>query len=96
MRPSLTEGRKQFVYYAGAGHLLSSLAPNTLNRSYTITAYVNIPASRAEGVLVAQGGLTDGYTLFMKAGKPTFTYRYFNRQLTSISRTRTRCPLGRL
>lgn len=92
LRPSLTEGRKQFVYYAGAGHLLSSLAPNTLNRSFTITAYVNIPAGGAEGVLVAQGGVTAGYTLFMKAGKPVFTYRYFNRQLTSISSPKALAP----
>ncbi|MGH9704473.1 MAG: arylsulfatase [Candidatus Acidiferrales bacterium] len=84
LRPSLTQGRKQFVYYSGAGHLLSSLAPNTLNRSYTITAYVTIPTGRAEGVLVAQGGLTDGFTLFMKSGKPIFTYRYFNGKLSSI------------
>ena len=85
LRPSLTEGRKQFVYYAGAGHLPNSLAPNTINRSYTITAYVNIPAGGAEGVLVAQGGLTAGYSLFLKSGRPTYTYRYFNRQLTTIA-----------
>jgi arylsulfatase A-like enzyme len=85
LRPNLTEGRKQFVYYAGAGHLLSSLAPNTINRSHTITAYVNIPAGWVEGVLVAQGGLTAGYSLFLKSGRPTYTYRYFNRQLTTIA-----------
>lgn len=85
LRPSLTEGRKQFVYYAGAGHLPNSLAPKTINRSYTIAAYVNIPVGGAEGVLVAQGGLTAGYSLFLKSGRPTYTYRYFNRQLTTIA-----------
>ncbi len=86
LRPSLTEGRQRYVYYAGAGRLLQSLAPPTVDRSHTISARITIPPGRrAEGVIVAQGGLGAGFTLYLRDGRPVYTYRYFGEQITTIA-----------
>jgi arylsulfatase A-like enzyme len=75
-RPSLTQGRQSFTYYPGAIRLPSGSAPSILNRSYTITALVDNPDSRSEGVLVTHGGKFGGYSLFVQNGKPTFVYNW--------------------
>jgi len=49
-------------------------APSLLNKSYTITANVEIPASGAEGMIVTMGGRFGGYGLYVLKGKPVFTY----------------------
>ena len=75
-RPSLTRGRQSFIYYPGAVRLPSGSSPNTLNRSYTITAWLDNPDGQAEGVLVTHGGKFGGYGLFVQNGKPTFVYNW--------------------
>src|SRR6185503_13150682 len=44
-------------------------APNILNKSYTITAEVEIPKDGAEGMMVTQGGRFGGYGLFLSKGE---------------------------
>lgn len=45
-----------------------SAAPSILNRSYTITAEVEIPEGGAEGMIVTEGGRFGGYGLFLSKG----------------------------
>ena len=45
-----------------------SAAPNIKNKSYTITAEVEIPDGGAEGMIVTQGGRFGGYGLFLSKG----------------------------
>jgi arylsulfatase len=73
-----------FTYYAGTGHLYVSLTPAYENRSHTITAHVLIPAGGADGVLLADGAESGGFSLFIKDGKPSYTYNYFQRAVTKI------------
>ncbi len=61
-------GRTRYEFWAGMGHLPSDVAPDLRSRSYTITAEVVIPDGGAEGVLVAHGDLTSGYSLFIENG----------------------------
>ena len=49
-------------------------APNTLGKSYSITAEVEIPPGGAEGMLNTLGGRFGGYGLYLVKGKPVFTY----------------------
>ncbi|MFZ0108016.1 MAG: arylsulfatase, partial [Pseudolabrys sp.] len=42
-----------------------SAAPNILDKSYTITAEVEIPEGGAEGMIVTEGGRFGGYGLFL-------------------------------
>jgi arylsulfatase len=49
-------------------------APSILNKSYSITAEVEIPQGGAEGMLVTLGGRFGGYGLYLLNGKPVFNY----------------------
>jgi arylsulfatase len=46
-----------------------AVAPNTLDKSYTITAEVDIPEGGAEGMIVTEGGRFGGYGLFLSKGE---------------------------
>ena len=47
----------------------NSAAPSILNKSYTITAEVEIPDGGAEGMIVTEGGRFGGYGLFLSKGE---------------------------
>jgi arylsulfatase len=55
-----------FPGYAGS--------PSLLNRSYTITAEIEIPQGGAEGVLVTDGGRFGGYAFYLLKSRPVFTW----------------------
>ena len=68
-RPSLTQGRTVFTYTGGLIGVPNSGAPSILNKSYTITAEVEIPEGGAEGMIVTDGGRFGGYGLFLSKGE---------------------------
>jgi arylsulfatase A-like enzyme len=85
-KPSYTAGRTVFEY---TGELTNvpfpgvAGAPNVLNKSYTITAEVEIPSrvlglsapqDTMEGMLVTDGGRFAGYGFYMLKGRPVFTW----------------------
>ncbi|BAY37769.1 sulfatase [Nostoc sp. NIES-2111] len=78
IRPSLTRGRTTFTYYPGTVGIPEGSAPNLKNRSFSITANVEIPKNGAEGVLLTQGGRFAGWSFFLEDGKPTYVYNYAN------------------
>jgi arylsulfatase len=68
-RPSFTAGRTVFTY---SGELIGtpfSAAPDIRNKSYKITAEVEIPEGGAEGMIVTEGGRFGGYGLFLNKGE---------------------------
>jgi arylsulfatase A-like enzyme len=67
-RPNLTAGRTVFTYTGGLAGVPNSGAPNIMNKSYTITAEVEIPQGGAEGMIVTDGGRFGGYGLFLNKG----------------------------
>lgn len=60
--------RNKFTFHAGMGHVPTDVAPDVRSRSYTIEAHVEIEESGAEGVLIAHGDMTSGYSLYIKDG----------------------------
>jgi arylsulfatase len=62
-------GRRRYELWAGMGHVPTDVAPDLRSRSYTITADVEVPEAGAEGVLIAHGDATSGYSLFVQAGR---------------------------
>lgn len=72
-RPGPATGRTQFVYTVPMIATQFAVAPSILNRSYRITAEIEVPQGGSNGVLVTQGGRFGGYGLYLKDGKPTFT-----------------------
>jgi hypothetical protein len=87
-RPSATAGRNIFTYLGELSGLPTSDAPSILNRSYTITAEVDIPGGvgstvgragsqdSSEGMIVTEGGRFGGYALYLLKGKPVFVYNF--------------------
>ena len=79
-KPNLTGGRKVFTYSGVLTGVPNSGAPSILNKSYTITAEVDIPKGGAEGMIVTDGGRFGGYGLFLS---PSFNWwsheRFFRR-----------------
>jgi len=51
-------------------------APGILNKSFTIAAEVEVPKGGANGVILAQAGRFGGWSLYLKDGKPTYTYNW--------------------
>ena len=60
IRPGLTKGRTKFTYYPGMTRIPEGSAPATRNRSFTVTAEVDIPKEGASGVLATIGGRFGG------------------------------------
>jgi arylsulfatase len=60
--------RHQFIFHAGMGHVPTDVAPDVRSRSYTIEAHVEIGDGGAEGVLIAHGDATSGYSLYIRDG----------------------------
>src|SRR4030095_4588641 len=74
-RPSLGgKDRKTFTYYPGQVALPNEASPRILNKSWSITAAIEIPDAGAEGMVLTHGGIAGGYALYIREGKPTFVY----------------------
>jgi arylsulfatase A-like enzyme len=59
--------RKRYVFHAGMGHLPTDVAPDVRSRSYLIEADV-CTREACEGVLIAHGDATTGYSLYLQSG----------------------------
>jgi arylsulfatase A-like enzyme len=77
-RPSATAGRDVFTYSDVMTGLPDSDAPSLLNRSYTITAEVDVPEGGGDGMLVTMGGRFGGYGFYLLKGKPVFLYNFLD------------------
>jgi len=73
-RPSPTAGLTTFTYAGVMPGIPLSNAPQILNRSFTITADVVVPAGGGNGMLVTEGGRWGGIGLYVLNGKPVFDY----------------------
>jgi arylsulfatase A-like enzyme len=73
-RPSATAGQSVFTYTGEMPGIPTGSAPNILNRSFTITAEVEIPEGGGDGMIVTEGGWSGGYGLYLLKGKPVFSY----------------------
>jgi len=84
-RPDLMGGRASLTVYEGMTGMSENVFINTKNRSHTITAEVEIPQGGANGVILAQAGRFGGWCLYLKDGKPTYTYNFLGLQRFNIA-----------
>jgi arylsulfatase len=78
IRPSLTRGRNEFVYFPGMIRIPEGSAPDFKNKSWTLAAEVTIPQGGASGVLGTIGGRYGGWVLLVQHSKPLFAYALSN------------------
>jgi arylsulfatase len=72
-RPDLMAGRTTLTVFQGMIGMSENVFINTKNRSHTITAEIE---NASDGVILAQAGRFGGWSLYVKGGKPTYTYNW--------------------
>ena len=93
-RPDLMAGRSSLTVHEGMVGMSENVFINTKNRSHTITAEVEIPKQGASGVILAQAGRFGGWSLYLKDGKPTYTYNFLGLQRYRIT-SKQAIPAGK-
>ena len=74
--------RRVFTFHKGMGHIPTDIAPDLRARSYRIEAYATV-AEDDEGVLIAHGDATCGYSLYLKDGRLHFDVNVGEHQIVS-------------
>ncbi len=70
--------RKEFVYYSpGARRIAEKASPPVKGRSHSIESTLQL-TGKEEGVIVACGGFTGGYTMFIQNNRVYYDYNYYN------------------
>jgi arylsulfatase len=75
-RPTLAGDRTRVTYYEGQVALPGPACLPMLNKSWTITAEIEVPDNKAEGMIITQGGSEGGYGLYLRQGRPVFVYNF--------------------
>jgi len=91
-RPDMMEGRTSITLAEGMTGMMESVFLNVKNKSNTITAEVEVPASGANGTIFAQGGRFGGWSLYVKNGIPAYDYNFLGLQRFSIISTKPLAP----
>jgi arylsulfatase A-like enzyme len=74
----LFEGKTEFVYYApGAVRIAEKASAPVKNRSHKIETTIDLKGGE-EGVIVSCGGMTGGYSMYIKDGKLHFDYNFLD------------------
>jgi arylsulfatase len=85
-RPQLIKGKTQ-ILFGGMGRLSENSIVSIKNRSHAITADLDVSKSGAEGVIIAQGGSVNGWSLYAKGGKLKYCYNFFGIEVTFVEST---------
>jgi len=80
--------------FTGMGRLTENSVVVMKNKSYSLTAEVEVPKTGAQGVIIAQGGCTNGWSLYAKDGKLKYCYNFLGIKLSFIEGTQP-IPAGK-
>ena len=94
-RPQASKEKSSYTLFAGAAPINETATVNTHNRSYAISADVEIPDDGAEGVVVAQGSKFGGFSLFIQDKHLKYVHNYVGLQEYEVS-SDSELPTGRL
>ena len=93
-RPDLMAGRHSLTVHQGMTGMSENVFINLKNKSHTITAELDIPKNGANGVIIAQAGRFGGWSLYLKDGKPTYTYNWLGLQRFTVAASQA-LPAGK-
>jgi len=91
-RPDLMAGRTSLTLAEGMAGMMENVFINVKNKSKSITAEVEVPASGANGTILAQGGRFGGWSLYVKDGIPAYDYNFLGLTRASIAGTKPLAP----
>jgi arylsulfatase len=75
-RPPSVPPRARYVYWPETAAVPEPVAANVRNRSHVVRAEVEIPAAGAAGVVVAQGSLLGGWSLYVLDGRLRYAHNF--------------------
>ena len=75
-RPVTVVVKPSYTFYPGTSNLHPLTFPTLMSQNHTITAFTEIPASGAQGVLACSGSEFGGWTFFIKGGKLYYVHNY--------------------
>lgn len=78
-------GRTSLTLAEGMSGMTENVFLNIKNKSKTISADLEISQAGANGVIIAQGGRFGGWCLYLKDGKPAYTYNILGQENYTIS-----------
>jgi len=84
-RPSVARGRTVFTYDGNATRIPEGSAPPIYQRSHSITANLVVPDGGAEGVIIAEGGGSGGFALFVQDGRLVYESNFFTKDRTVLT-----------
>jgi arylsulfatase A-like enzyme len=84
-RPDLIGDRTSLTLYPGMVGMTENVFLNLKNKSHKITADLEIPAGGASGVILAQAGRFGGWSLYLKDGKPAYTYNFLGMERFTVA-----------
>ena len=93
-RPDLMQGRTSLTLAEGMAGIQENVFLNVKNKSVTITAELEIPQGGGNGAIPVQGGRFGGWALYMKDGKPAYSYNMLGLERSTI-RSPQAIPPGR-
>jgi arylsulfatase len=79
-RPTLIHGNSQ-LFFPGMGRLSENSVVSIKNRSFSVTADIDVPDSGADGVIIAQGGRFGGWCVYAREGTLKFAYNVLGIQM---------------
>jgi arylsulfatase len=84
-RPDLMGGRTSLTLAEGMTGMMENVFINVKNKSKTLTAEVEVPASGANGTIIVQGGRFGGWALYVKDGVPAYDYNFLGLARYSVA-----------
>ena len=91
-RPDLMAGRTSLTLGEGMTGMMENVFINVKNKSKTITAEIEVPASGANGAILVQGGRFGGWALYVKDGVPAYGYNFLGLKNFSIAGSKPLAP----
>ncbi len=90
-----TAERTKLTYFPGTENISSGMIPQIYNRSFTITADLELPHEGAEGVIVAEADAMGGFSLYIQNGKLHYTYGLVGIRLDTLTSSE-KVPTGKV
>ena len=82
-RPQLIRGNSQLLF--SGMRVSENCVVNVKNKSHSVTAQLVVPESGVSGVIVTQGGMVGGWSLYAHEGRLKYCYNFFGIQYFMIT-----------
>src|SRR5262245_38761900 len=89
------EPRTKWTYYGNNVRLPEPAGPLVYPNSHTVTAELTIPEKGCEGVIACAGSGSGGWTFYVKDGKLTYHYNFFDFEHSTIQ-AKVPLPAGKV